>query len=135
MDTLENKAPAQPAPADWREQFNALRHLVVSVMVLLAVVSGTFNLYMWKRWRDVNRELENVRPQADQIAKAVTNLQKVEVPAMQEFVRKMTEYGRTHPDFAPTLAKYNIRPSATPAAPATGAPTSVAPAAAAPQKK
>jgi hypothetical protein len=135
MDTLENKAPAQPASADWRDQFNSLRHLIVSVMVLLMVVSGTFNLYLWKRWRDVSRELEGVSKQAPQIAQAVANLQKVEVPAMQEFVRKMTEFGKTHPDFAPILAKYNIKPAAAAASPAPAVPPAAAPVSAAPQKK
>jgi hypothetical protein len=135
MDTLDNKVPAQPVSADWRDQFNSLRHLIVSLMVLLMVVSGTFNLYLWKRWRDVSRELDGVRPQAAQIAQAVANLQKVEVPAMQEFVRKMTEFGKTHPDFAPILAKYSIRPAAATAPPAAAAPTAAAPVSAAPQKK
>jgi hypothetical protein len=128
MDTLEDRAPAQPGLTDWREQFTALRHLVVSVMVLLMVVSGTFNLYLWKRWRDASRELDGLRPQAAQIAQTVANIQKVEVPAMQDFVRKITEYGRTHPDFAPILAKYNIKPAApTGATPATAMPLPAAP--------
>jgi hypothetical protein len=27
---------------------------------------------------------------------------------MTDFVKKITDYGRTHPDFAPILAKYNL---------------------------
>jgi hypothetical protein len=93
-------------------------------MILLGVVSGTFNLYLWKRWRDVGRELEAIRPQAPHIAQEVARLQKTEIPAMQDFVKKITDYGRTHPDFAPIMAKYNIK--------ATGT-TSPAPTAAVPQ--
>lgn len=131
MDTLEDRAPAQPGLTDWRDQFNALRHLIVSVMVLLLVVSGTFNLYLWKRWRDVSRELDGIRPQAAQLAQMVAGLQKTEVPAMQDFVRKITEYGRMHPDFAPVMAKYNIKPAGTTGA----APTTATSLPAAPPKK
>jgi hypothetical protein len=128
MDNLEPKAPAQPASTDWRDQFNALRHLIVSVMILLLIVSGTFNLYLWKQWRDVSRDLQGIRPQAAQLAQAVAGIQKTEVPAMQDFVKKMTEFGRTHPDFAPILAKYNIKPAgAAGAAPATATPLPAAP--------
>ena len=128
MDTLQDKAPAQPGLTDWREQFSALRHLVVSVMVLLLVVSGTFNLYLWKRWRDAGRELDALRPQAAQFANVIAGLQRTEIPAMQAFLNKMTEYGRTHPDFTPILAKYNLKPAgSTAAVPATATSPPAAP--------
>jgi len=121
METLESKAPAQPGLSEMQEQFRAMRHLIVSVMILLGVVSGTFNLYLWKRWRDVGRELEAIRPQAPHIAAEVARLQKTEIPAMQDFLKKITDFGRTHPDFAPILAKYNIKATATTSAtPTTG---------------
>ena len=31
---------------------------------------------------------------------------------MSDFVKKISDYGRSHPDFAPVLAKYGIRPPA-----------------------
>ena len=34
-----------------------------------------------------------------------------------DFVKKVAEYGRTHPDYMPILAKYGLKPGA-----ATGAP-------------
>ena len=89
MDTLEDKAPAQAGLTDWREQFNALRHLVVSVMVLLLVVSGTLNLYLWKQWMGPRRELDRLRPQAGQIAQMVAGIQKVEIPAMQDVTQEI----------------------------------------------
>ena len=50
---------------------------------------------------------------------------------MDDFVNKITDYGRTHADFAPILAKYNLRPAG-----ATGAPaaTPVSPPAVKPKK-
>ena len=49
---------------------------------------------------------------------------------MDDFVRKITDYGQTHPDFAPILAKYGIKP----AVPAAAAPAVPAAAPAPPAK-
>ena len=58
-------------------------------------------------------------------------------PLMDEFTKKITEYGRTHPDFAPILAKYGLNTTSPTSAP-TASPGSLAPAslppAAAPKK-
>ena len=42
----------------------------------------------------------------------IADYQKVSVPVMTEFLKKITDFGRTHPDFMPILAKYNIKPTA-----------------------
>ncbi len=53
----------------------------------------------------------------------IAEYQKVSGPLMSDFIKKITEYGRTHPDFAPVLAKYGIRlTNAPPASPAAIAP-------------
>jgi hypothetical protein len=130
MDTLQDKAPAQPGLTDWREQFDALRHLVVSVMVLLLVVSGTLNLFLWKQWMGPRRELDKLRPQSAQIAQMAAEIQKVEIPIMQDFLKKFTEFGRTHPDFRPILDKYGLKP----AGPAPAASTAATPSPAAQPK-
>jgi hypothetical protein len=48
-------------------------------------------------------------------------------PLMDVFVNRIAEYWRTHPDFAPILDKYNIKPVAATGAPAaTHTPTPAA---------
>ena len=127
MDNLENKTPIQAGENDLQAQFDALRHLVTSTLILVIVVSGTFNIYLLRQWRTVSKELAQIRPQAAQI---IADYQK-SGPLMDDFVNKITEYGRTHADFAPIMAKYNLRPAG-----ATGAPaaTPVSPPAAKPKK-
>ena len=128
MDNLDNKTPIQPNANDLQAQFDALRHLVVSILILVIVISGTFNIYLLRQWRSVSKELAGIRPQAAQM---IAEYQKVSGPLMNDFVKKITEYGRTHPDFAPVLAKYNLKPAGP-----TGAPpaTPASPPAAAPKK-
>ena len=84
------------------------------------VISGTFNIYLLRQWRTASKDLAGIRPQAAQM---IAEYQKVSAPLMTDFVKKITEYGRTHPDFAPVLAKYGLKPAGTTAeVPATAAP-------------
>jgi hypothetical protein len=114
---LEGRMPSQPGLTDLQDQISALRHLAVSILILLVVISGTFTIYLLRQWRTVHKELAGFRPQANQL---VSDYQRVSAPVMSDFVKKVTEYGRTHADFMPVLAKYGLKPgSSTGAAPAT----------------
>jgi hypothetical protein len=123
METLDNKTPVQPDPIDLQAQYDALRHLVVSLMILVVVISGTLNIYLLRQWRSTSKDLTAIRPQATQM---IAEFQKVSGPLMQDFIKKISDYGRTHADFAPVLVKYGLKPAtptnASPATPATTAP-------------
>ncbi len=120
MDTFESKSPEQSTGGETQQQLDSIRHLVVSVLVLVLVVSGTLNIFFLRQMRDVKRDLERVGPQATQI---MANYQKTEAPMMQTLLAKFTEYGRAHPDYAPILAKYGIKQSGATNAPAPAAAT------------
>ena len=123
MDNLDIKMPVQPNASDLQTQYDDLRHLLVSLLILVVVISGTFNIYLLRQWRSMSRDLAAIRPQAAQM---IAEYQKVSGPLMNDFIKKVTEYGRSHPDFAPILAKYGIKPAnpgnAQPATPVTTAP-------------
>lgn len=114
MDTFQSNPAAQTSSSELQEQCYALRHLVVSLLVLMIVVSGTLNIFFLRQWRDAHREVLAVRPQAQQM---MATYQKSEAPMMQSIVNKFTEYGRTHVDYMPILNKYGIKPSTSVAAP------------------
>ena len=106
MENLDNlPTTAQPEPNDLQEQYESLRHLVVSALVLILVVSGTFDLYLWRQVRFANMDLAQARPQSQQVA---AELNKVSGPVIQDFARKLLDYGKKNPDFAPILAKYRL---------------------------
>jgi hypothetical protein len=119
MDNLDIKSPAQPEANDLQAQCDALRHLVVSILILVVVISGTLNIYLLRQWRSTTKDLAAIRPQAAQM---IAEYQKVSGPLMNDFIKKITEYGRTHPDFAPVLTKYGIKSTTVLAAPATTVP-------------
>jgi hypothetical protein len=108
MENLDNKASVQldPSPsADLQAQLDGLRNLIVSLLILIVVVSGTFNIYLLRQWRTTSKDLTAVRPQAAQI---IGEYQQKSGPLMDDFLKKIIEYGRAHPDFVPVLNKYNI---------------------------
>ena len=108
MDNLDNKPSVQPDVSDLQAQYDALRHLVVSLLILVVVISGTLNIYLLRQWKSTSKDLGAIRPQAVQM---IAEFQQKSGPVMQDFVKKITEYGRTHADFAPILAKYGLKPT------------------------
>ncbi len=114
-----NPTPATPASTtgDLQAQVDALRNLLNTVLVLALVVSGTLNIYFLRQYRNAKGDLRSIQTQATAM---VAEYEKTTGPAMDEFIRKVTEYGRTHSDFAPIMNKYQLNKSAsTGAAPAT----------------
>jgi hypothetical protein len=99
-----------------------LRKQVFTILVLLIVVSGTFNLYLWRQVRYTRADLTMIRPQAAQI---IAEYNQNSGPRMDTFVRQLTEFARSNRDFAAILAKYGVNP-ATNVAPAKPAPAPAA---------
>jgi hypothetical protein len=130
MDNFDNPAPLQQSPADVRAELDSLRHIVVSLLTLVFVLSGTMNLYLLRQYRSLTKELAEKGPQMERLA---LDYQRG-VPFMTNVVAKLTEYGRTHPDYVPYLAKYGFKPAGA-ASPAPASPSSLTPASPASQKK
>ena len=124
MDNFDNPVPVQPSSVDLRAEVDSLRHLVVSLLTLVFVLSGALNLYLLRQYRSLSRELTEKGPQVERLA---LEYQKG-VPFMTNVVAKLTEYGRTHPDFTPVLVKYGFKPTG-PTSPAPVSPSSLTPAA------
>ena len=114
MDTPELKPSSPAAPNEWQTQFEDLRHLVISILVLLVVVSGTFSVFMLRHWTQTRRDLAAYRVDASMFVDAYN---KQGGPQMDAFVDKLKEYGKTHPDFLPILSRYGIAPTGSSAPP------------------
>jgi len=107
MDNLDLKTPVQADANDLRAQYDQLRHLIASVLILVIVISGTLGIYLLRQWQSSRKDLAAIRPQAAQMF----NEYQKSGPLMSDFVKKIADYGRTHPDFAPVLTKYGIKPA------------------------
>ena len=122
MDNLENQSfqtPPPSGPDDAQAQFASLASLLNSILVLLIVLSGVVNLYLVRQVKNTRNELTIAR---NFVAQAQRN-----VPAVDEFLRKLVDYGRTHADFTPIMAKYGLKPQASTNAAPAGATSAPAP--------
>jgi hypothetical protein len=117
MNETETNPLPRNAQTELLDQVIAVRQQVFTLLLALVVVSGTLSVYLYRQASLAGKELKLVRPQAEQMIK----LFKQDQPAMENFVKQLTAYGVTHPDFQPILKKYGIVPQAQPA------PTLVAP--------
>ncbi len=92
--------------AQLRAQTHNLR--IAQLIVALAVAG-----FFWVEVRRNGQALDTMRPQAAQVA----DVTKKQTPAINDFVNRLAEYGRTHPDFVPVLTKYGIPTATTSAVP------------------
>ena len=115
MDNPEFKNPPPPDASPLQAQLEDLRHLVVSVLVLLVVVSGTLSVFLLRHWTQTRRDLAAYRIDASPFIEAYN---KQAGPQMDAFIEKLKEYARTHPEFSQILARYGIATTAAPGAPA-----------------
>ena len=121
MDIIENAPANQPDLNELQSNFDALQHLVVSILILFVVVTCTFDLFLLRLVKTTRDELKVLRPM-------MAEYNRTTGPAIGEFVRKLNEFGKTHADFAPILAKYGIKPAgATGAAPVSATPPAPGP--------
>jgi hypothetical protein len=91
-------APAD-AMTELQDELQALKRLVSVIVALLIMVSFSVDVYMMRQVTTVNRELAGAQNVIDDFNKRVA-------PAASEFWTRLSEYGKSHPDFAPVLARY-----------------------------
>src|SRR5215831_4529499 len=103
MDTPQIKTASEVE--DLREQLNALNHLVVSVLILLVVVSGTFTIFLLRQWQSMRKDLASYKPNA---TLSIAYYNKEEAARMDAFIGRLGEYGKTNTDFKPILLKYGL---------------------------
>ncbi len=96
---------------DSNSEISALKNQVLTLLLALIVVSGTLTTYLFQQARITGKDIEAIRPQAQQLIGAFNQNQSL----MINFLNQLIAYGQAHPDFQPVLRKYGIVPQ--PAAP------------------
>jgi len=121
MSDLNPTPPNNSELTELREQYTQLRVQTHNLRLAQLIVALALAGFFWVEARRNGKALETMRPQAAQIAE----LTKKQTQPVNDFLNRLVEYSRTHPDFVPILTKHNIRTTS-----ASGAPASSAPAAA-----
>jgi len=106
MNETETNPPAQTELTD---QIAALRHQVFTLLLALVVVSGTLTVYLYRQASITGKDIAAIKPQAAKIIQEFVQNR----TGMENFVKQLTVYGATHPDFQPILRKYGIVPQST----------------------
>ena len=117
MDTVEKHSTDESELRELRAECQSLRQVLGSLLVLVLMISGAFDIYLWRQVRAVRTE---VKARGPKVGEFVAEYNKVSAPAIADFVNKLKNYERTHPDLTPILKRYNLGNSA-----GTGAPPAV----------
>jgi hypothetical protein len=88
-------APASEVE-DLREEVQSLRVLLAAALCILIVLSVCVDGYLFKQVSMVRSDVN----MAQDVVK------RFDLAKAREFWAKLTEYSRSHPDFAPVVAKY-----------------------------
>ncbi len=125
METSENpESPENKIPLDVEEPRSAhesLMHLIISVLILVIVVSGTLNVLLVRLWKNSRDDVRMMRPQYQNFVGAYENNER---KMFEKIATTLTAFGATNPDYVPILTKYGFKPSA---ASSTGPALSVPP--------
>ena len=73
--------------------------LVQAIIVVLIVLGGSVDIFIWK-------QVITVRHEIDERRKFVEDYEKNGVPLMNDFITKLQAFTKTNADFAPILMKY-----------------------------
>ena len=119
-EPLPSASPSSPSSnvEELRAQYNSLHSLLVSVLLLLIVIGGTFWVFLMRQAAYAKTDLGAVRVG---YTNALVQFERTR-PIIDETVKKLQDFGRTNADFVPILAKYNLLQAATSAPPATARP-------------
>jgi hypothetical protein len=95
---------------DSNSEVFALQRQMFSLLIALLIVSGTVTTYLYRQASIINKDIEAVKPQAQQVIGVFNQNQAL----MVSFLNQLVTYSQTHPDFRPILLKYGINPTAVP---------------------
>jgi hypothetical protein len=102
MDELENKTSGAPSDIfELQEQCESLRHLLISVLVLIVIISGTLNIFFLRQFRSTHADVKALRP--------VVENYHLNTSALTNFAAQLVEFEKKNPDFSPIVTKYGLR--------------------------
>ncbi|HZR15969.1 MAG TPA: hypothetical protein VFE51_01465 [Verrucomicrobiae bacterium] len=105
---MENVPAASTAPQpdllQLQARYDQLQQLVSSLLLILIVISGTLSVFLRRQWQSTQADLNAIQLAAAPLMAEYANNH----PGIEDFVRRLAEYGRTHPDFAPIVTKYHL---------------------------
>lgn len=97
---MEESHPT-PDVNELQAQCQWLRKQVQITLILLIMVSGILTLFLQRQNKYASLDLNGVRPMIEEYTKTQS-------PMMDDFIKRLMEYGKTHPDFTAIYKKYGM---------------------------
>lgn len=103
-DSQQEKSSLDTAAESDSDRLAAIERQVFNMLLALVILSGTLAVYLYRQSSIVSSDLQAIKPGAMQLIDAM----KREKPGMDQFILKLAEYGKTHPDFKSIVDKYGL---------------------------
>lgn len=116
MDNDPLRPPSSPVSTDLGAAYDSLHSLLVGVLLVSIVVSGTLCVFLLRQATYAKLDLNMVSAGYTNAAAQYERTKSI----IDETVKKLQDFGRTNSDFVPILAKYNLLPGTNSAPPQTG---------------
>ena len=90
-----------PDVTELQAQCQCLRRQVQMTLILLIMVSGIFTVFLRSQNKYAGIDLNSVKPMIEEYTKN-------QEPMMNEFVKRLVDYGKAHPNFNAIYKKYGM---------------------------
>jgi hypothetical protein len=108
MSEAEIKPVAAPAEKP-EDAVAGLQQQIQTLMIALLVCSGVLLVFIWQQMRYAVRDRDLLNQAVQQVVQ--------EKAAIDQFLQRAVDYGKSHPDFVAILNKYQVQQAASNAAP------------------
>jgi hypothetical protein len=145
MNESANLDPAKPSGSadcqQLKETCAALESQLHTLRIVVLVALVITGLFFWREGNLNGYAAAQMQPQVSQITQYLGQLEKQgssiekQMQALQAVAMRLSEFGKSHPDYQPILQKYGIPVGNAPAAaPAAAKPANLPPATVPPKK-
>jgi hypothetical protein len=120
---------------DLKQTCAALEAQVHTLRLVVLIAGVIVGLFFWREGNLNGAAVTQMQPQISQITQVMAQMEKQggsyekQMQGLQAIAMRLSEYGRSHPDYQPILAKYGIPVGNAPATAPAAAKPSAAPAA------
>jgi hypothetical protein len=86
---------------DLHDELKAAKGVILLLLISMTCIAAAVSLYFYRQVVLMNRQVTEAK-------RIVSDYQSNSVPRIAWFIDSLQAFGKTNPDFSPTLAKYNL---------------------------
>ncbi len=103
MNDLQPQSSSSVDSPETSRLYATLQGRLTTLLLAMVVLSGTVTVYLYQQQRYAVQDRDVTKQAVTQLLQGFQQQQK---PIMENFLGKLQEYGKTHPNFVPLLTKY-----------------------------